>query len=54
MREGRLWGLIAAHHYSPRNLRHGVRTTEDLAARVSDALMHEAAAWLGVLEPEPE
>ena len=36
------------------NLRHGVRTTEDLANRVSDALMHEAAAWLGVLEPEPE
>lgn len=36
------------------NLRHGVRTTEDLAGRISEALMHEAAAWLGVLEPEPE
>ena len=26
VREGRLWGLIACHHYSPRNLRFAVRS----------------------------
>ncbi len=34
VREGRLWGLIAAHHYSPRNLRHAVRAACDLLAEV--------------------
>ncbi len=34
VREGRLWGLIAAHHYSPRNLRHGVRAACDLLSEV--------------------
>ncbi|MFN6997269.1 MAG: GAF domain-containing protein [Aquincola tertiaricarbonis] len=32
--EGRLWGLIAAHHYQPRNLRYAVRTACDLLAEV--------------------
>ena len=34
VREGRLWGLVAAHHYSPRNLRLAVRATADLLAEV--------------------
>ncbi|MEK8031259.1 GAF domain-containing protein [Ideonella sp. DXS29W] len=34
VREGRLWGLIAAHHYSPRHLRHAVRAACDLLAEV--------------------
>ena len=34
VREGRLWGLIAAHHYAPRNLRHAVRTASALLAEV--------------------
>jgi len=34
VREGRLWGLIAAHHYSPRNLRFSVRTASELLAEV--------------------
>jgi chemotaxis family two-component system sensor kinase Cph1 len=34
VREGRLWGLIAAHHYSPRNLRYAVRAACDLLAEV--------------------
>ncbi|RYY96361.1 MAG: GAF domain-containing protein, partial [Comamonadaceae bacterium] len=35
VREGRLWGLIACHHYSPRNLRFAVRATADLLAEVA-------------------
>ena len=34
VREGRLWGLIACHHYSPRNLRFAVRAAADLLAEV--------------------
>ncbi len=34
VREGRLWGLVAAHHYSPRNLRYAVRAACDLMAEV--------------------
>lgn len=34
VREGRLWGLIAAHHYSPRNLLYGMRAACDLMAEV--------------------
>jgi len=35
VREGRLWGLIACHHYSPRNLRFAVRAAADLLAEVA-------------------
>jgi two-component system, chemotaxis family, sensor kinase Cph1 len=35
VREGRLWGLIACHHYSPRNLRFSVRSAADLLAEVA-------------------
>lgn len=35
VREGRLWGLIAAHHYTPRHLRHAVRAACDLLAEVA-------------------
>jgi light-regulated signal transduction histidine kinase (bacteriophytochrome) len=35
VREGRLWGLIAAHHYTPRHLRHTVRAACDLLAEVA-------------------
>lgn len=34
------------------NLRHGVRRSEDLARRIADALMHEAAAWLDMNESD--
>ncbi|WP_088280376.1 GAF domain-containing protein [Ideonella sp. A 288] len=34
VREGRLWGLVAAHHYTPRNLRLSVRAACDLLAEV--------------------
>jgi light-regulated signal transduction histidine kinase (bacteriophytochrome) len=34
VREGRLWGLIACHHYAPRNLRFAVRSAADLLAEV--------------------
>lgn len=34
VREGRLWGLIACHHYSARNLRMAVRDAADLLAEV--------------------
>jgi PAS domain S-box-containing protein len=34
IREGRLWGLIAAHHYSPRNLRFSLRMAADMLAEV--------------------
>ena len=32
VREGQLWGLIACHHYSPRNLRYPVRAACELLA----------------------
>jgi len=35
VREGRLWGLIACHHYSARNLRFAVRAAADLLAEVT-------------------
>ena len=35
LREGRLWGLIAAHHYSPRRIRLALRTAVDLLAEVA-------------------
>ncbi len=34
VREGRLWGLVAAHHYSARHLRYAVRAASDLLAEV--------------------
>jgi two-component system, chemotaxis family, sensor kinase Cph1 len=34
VREGRLWGLVAAHHHSPRNLRYALRAACDLLAEV--------------------
>ena len=34
VREGRLWGLIACHHYAPRNLRFGVRAAVELISEV--------------------
>lgn len=34
VREGRLWGLVAAHHDSPRNLRYALRAACDLLAEV--------------------
>jgi two-component system, chemotaxis family, sensor kinase Cph1 len=35
VREGQLWGLIAAHHYSPRYLRAPVRAAVDLLSEVA-------------------
>jgi chemotaxis family two-component system sensor kinase Cph1 len=35
VREGQLWGLIAAHHYSPRYLRCTLRAAADLLAEVA-------------------
>jgi len=35
VREGRLWGLVAAHHYSPRNIRPALRAAADLLAEVA-------------------
>ena len=35
VREGRLWGLIACHHDTPRNLRFAVRSAADLLAEVA-------------------
>ncbi|KPF51362.1 hypothetical protein D621_12305 [beta proteobacterium AAP51] len=34
VRDGRLWGLIAAHHYRPRHLRLGLRQVVELLAEV--------------------
>jgi light-regulated signal transduction histidine kinase (bacteriophytochrome) len=34
VREGRLWGLVACHHYSPYNLRFAVRAAADLLSEV--------------------
>jgi light-regulated signal transduction histidine kinase (bacteriophytochrome) len=35
VREGQLWGLIAAHHYAPRYLRKPLRAAADLIAEVA-------------------
>ncbi|KPF49627.1 hypothetical protein IP87_15440 [beta proteobacterium AAP121] len=35
VREGRLWGLIAAHHYQPRHLRLALRQVVELLAEVA-------------------
>ena len=35
VREGKLWGLIAAHHYEPRHLRLALRSAVDLLAEVA-------------------
>jgi len=35
VREGRLWGLIACHHYAARNVRLGVRAATDMLAEVT-------------------
>lgn len=35
------------------NLRHGASTVEELGKRLADALLQEAAAWLGILGDEP-
>ncbi|RVT50777.1 GAF domain-containing protein [Rubrivivax albus] len=34
VRDGQLWGLIAAHHYAPRNVRHALRAACDLIGEV--------------------
>jgi chemotaxis family two-component system sensor kinase Cph1 len=34
VREGKLWGLIACHHYQPRHLRLALRAAADLLAEV--------------------
>jgi len=34
------------------NLRHGAKRVEDLARRIAEALLNEAAAWLGVIREE--
>ena len=34
VREGRLWGLIACHHYAPRHVSFAVRTATELLAEV--------------------
>jgi len=34
VRDGRLWGLVACHHYSPRNLRYAVRAACEMFAEV--------------------
>ncbi len=35
VRDGQLWGLVAAHHYTPRYLRRTVRAAADLLAEVA-------------------
>ncbi len=53
VREGRLWGLIAAHHYAPRNLRHAVRAAAELLGSVAStriaAIENYAHAQVAVL-----
>lgn len=53
VREGRLWGLIACHHYEPRNLRHGVKAAAELLAEVISsrlaAIENYAHAQIAVL-----
>jgi chemotaxis family two-component system sensor kinase Cph1 len=52
VREGRLWGLIACHHYAPRNLRYAVRAAADLLAEVAStriaAIEHYAHAQVAI------
>lgn len=53
VREGRLWGLVAAHHYSPRNLSSSLRMaaemlSEVLATRVA-AIENYAHAQVDIL-----
>ena len=53
VREGRLWGLIAAHHYAPRNLRHAVRAAAELLGSVAStriaAIENYAHAQVAIL-----
>jgi GAF domain-containing protein len=35
VRDGRLWGLIACHHYRPRNLRYAMRAASELLGEVT-------------------
>ena len=35
VRDGKLWGLVAAHHYSPRHLRLALRAAVDMLAEVA-------------------
>jgi two-component system, chemotaxis family, sensor kinase Cph1 len=37
VREGKLWGLVAAHHYEPRYLRLSMRAAADLLAEVASS-----------------
>ncbi len=50
---GRLWGLIAAHHHTPRNLRPALRAAAGLLAEVMatrlSALEHYAHAEVGLM-----
>jgi light-regulated signal transduction histidine kinase (bacteriophytochrome) len=52
VREGALWGLIACHHYRPRNLRLPVRAACDLIAEVAStriaAIEHYAHAQVAI------
>jgi two-component system, chemotaxis family, sensor kinase Cph1 len=53
VREGQLWGLVAAHHYSPRYLRRTVRAAADLLAEVAStrisAIENYAHAQVGLM-----
>ncbi len=53
VRDGRLWGLIAAHHYTPRNLRHAVRAAAELLGNVAStritAIENYAHAQVAIL-----
>lgn len=43
--EGKLWGLIAAHHYSPRHLRLPMRSAIDLLAEVASTRLAALANY---------
>jgi light-regulated signal transduction histidine kinase (bacteriophytochrome) len=53
VREGKLWGLVAAHHYAPRNLSVALRATCDLLAEVAStriaAIENYAHAQVAIL-----
>ena len=53
VREGKLWGLVAAHHYSPRRLGVATRAAADLLAEVAStriaAVEHYAHAQVALL-----
>ena len=53
VREGQLWGLIAAHHYAPRGVNYAIRATCDLLAEMVStritALENYAHAQVAVL-----